>query len=213
MEEQDYLIHYGVLGMKWGVRKDRNYKYTSMRTKHLTKKAAKAKAKGKKNAEKLASKAKTSKQIDRKLLSYAKKTSTGKALAQNLLMGPAGAKSYATMRATGSSRKKAVTTQILSRSAGIALGVLMGGAAGAALTKYPSLVDQTNLLTTVLKVSGKSNADAATLDKALSAVGKMSDNIYKSAMVANARAGAATGVIAGDAAGASNAISKKKKKK
>lgn len=211
--DEDYLVHYGVLGMKWGVRKDRNYKYTSMRTKHLTKKAEKARVKGKKNAEKLASKAKTSKQIDRKLLSYAKKTSTGKALAQNLLMGPAGAKSYATMRATGASRKKAVTTQIISRSAGIALGVLMGGAAGAALTKYPSLVDQTNLLTTVLKVSGKSNADAATLDKALSAVGKMSDNIYKSAIVANARAGAATGAIAGDAAGASNAISKKKKSK
>lgn len=130
MEEQDYLIHYGVLGMKWGVRKDRNYKYTSMRTKHLTKKAAKAKAKGKKNAGEISKKLRNSKKVDKNLLEYAKKTSVGKALAQNILLGPGGAKSYQTMRANGFPREIAATSQVLSKVAGLGIGFVVGGIAG-----------------------------------------------------------------------------------
>lgn len=124
--DEDYLVHYGVLGMKWGVRKDKRYKYTSMRTKRLTKKAAKATEKGKKNAGKINEKLKWSKQTDKNLLAYAKKTSVGKALAQNILLGPGGAKSYATMRASGVSRGKAVTSQILTKAAGMVVGATLG---------------------------------------------------------------------------------------
>ena len=33
MTEQEYLMHYGVLGMKWGVRHDPKYQYESWKTK------------------------------------------------------------------------------------------------------------------------------------------------------------------------------------
>lgn len=128
MEEQDYLIHYGVLGMKWGVRKAEkkgtSYNYTSMKTKRLTKKAAKAKAEGKKNASKISAKAKASKQSDKNRLAYAKKTSVGKAIGQNLLLGPMGALSYQKMRSNGVTRGKALTTQLLAQVAsGFAAGL------------------------------------------------------------------------------------------
>lgn len=117
MDNEDYLVHYGVLGMKWGVRKARktggSYKYTSRKTKKLTKKADKAKASGKKNAGKLAAKAKASKLSDKKRLNYAKNTSVGKAVAQNLLLGPVGALTYQKMRANGVSRGKAIAQEYL----------------------------------------------------------------------------------------------------
>ena len=130
MEDQDYLIHYGVLGMKWGVRKDKRYKYTSMRTKHLTKKLSKAKAKGKKNVGKISEKLKTSKQTDKNLLAYAKKTSVGKAIAQDILLGPGGAKSYQTMRANGVSRGHAITSQIIAKAVGAGVGFVGGTIVG-----------------------------------------------------------------------------------
>ena len=133
MEEQDYLVHYGVLGMKWGVRKDKNYKYTSMRTKHLTKKAAKAKEKGKKNAGKIAQKLKVSKQTDKNYLAYAKKTSVGKAIAQGLIFGPGGARTYQSMRANGVSQGKALTTQLISKLSGYTIGALVGSTVGKAV--------------------------------------------------------------------------------
>lgn len=132
--DEDYLVHYGVLGMKWGVRKARkkgtSYSYTSMRTKHLAKKAARAKAKGKKNAKEISERLKRSKKIDENLLIYAKKTSVGKAIVQDILLGPGGAKSYQTMRANGTSRGAALAFQAVSKTSAFVIGNFIGQRVG-----------------------------------------------------------------------------------
>lgn len=214
MEEQDYLIHYGVLGMKWGVRKDKNYKYTSMRTKGLSKKVDKWKKSGGKNAsakvKKYSQKLKVSKQTDKNLLKYAKKTSTGKALAQNLLLGPMGAKSYATMRSSGVSRKKAMTSQIIAKTAGIALGAIGGGLAGSvAGRKVGSTGAQTafNAVNSIMKSTG------ADFDTAVKIVSKFADDTLKSAIESGTRTGAVAGAVAGSTASVKKSSTKKKKSK
>lgn len=138
MENEDYLIHYGVLGMKWGMhraaKKGTSYKYSSVRTKSLEKSLSKAKAKDAKNStektkakvNKLSSSLKTSKKTDSARLSYAKKTSVGKGIAQQMLFGPIGARTYQSMRATGKSRSDALLTQIAST----ALDAVLPGGAG-----------------------------------------------------------------------------------
>lgn len=173
-DDSDYLVHYGVLGMKWGVRKDKNYKYTSMKTKRLTKKAAKAKSQGKSNASKIAAKANASKQSDKNRLSYAKKTSVGKAIGQNLLMGPIGALSYQKMRANGTSRGKAALVYSLSMLVGGAAGGLVSGTAaglaGNALAN--SIVAQVNAGTlTAEQATSKLLAQLAVTNTASAAAG------------------------------------------
>lgn len=214
MEEQDYLIHYGVLGMKWGVRKAQkkgtNYSYTSMRTKSLTKRAANAKDKGKKNAGKLAEKAKISKQTDKKLLAYAKKTSTGKAVAQNLLLGPMGAKSYATMRSSGVSRKKAMASQIIAKSAGLALGAVSGGLAGSLVGKKLGSTGAQSSLNAVYSIMNSTGADFQTASRIVS---KFANSTLKSSIEAGTRTGAVAGAVAGSTASVKKTSTKKKKKK
>lgn len=112
MEEQDFLVHYGVLGMKWGMHRaakaGTSYSYKSMKTKRLEKNAAKATAKGSKNAAKKTALAKASKKSDANRVAYAKKTGVPKAVVQTLLAGPVGAVSYQKMRSNGISRGKAL---------------------------------------------------------------------------------------------------------
>ena len=136
--EHSELMHYGVIGMKWGQRRYQNpdgsltakgkkrygengkYEYKSMYTKMYEKsaskleaKANKAKAKGNsakaakftakmKNRKELAE---ASKKMDQKYQEYAKTTSVGKAIAQNLIFGSSiRTRMYQQSRALGQSR-------------------------------------------------------------------------------------------------------------
>lgn len=122
--KEDYLMHYGVLGMKWGQRRaakrGETYKYTSFTTKHHQKRAAKMQAQAdkrrgnpeavkrvasfQKRADKASRKAKASQQYDKIQQDYAtKKAETGATIVGTLLVGSSVRNSYQRMRATGGS--------------------------------------------------------------------------------------------------------------
>ena len=104
------LYHYGVPGMKWGIRKARkagvDYKYKSHGQKKWEKKLAKAKG-DPTNKEKL-SKAKTKlefyKKRDENRQAYAQSTTAGKTVAKGLLLGPFGSGNYNRLRSAGVNR-------------------------------------------------------------------------------------------------------------
>lgn len=115
-QNENYLVHYGVLGMKWGIRRYQNkdgsltaagkkhydetgeygYRYKSWGTKHNERKLAKATAKGDAKAmAKYQRRADRSRELDRREENYARSVSAGGNLATRLLVSQfLGTKSY-----------------------------------------------------------------------------------------------------------------------
>lgn len=106
---EDELKHYGVIGMRWGIRKARKsgttYTYKSHGQKKWEKKYDAAKANGESNkADKARVKYETFKKRDKNRQDYAETTTVGKAVVKGLLTGPFGAGNYNRMRAAGHTR-------------------------------------------------------------------------------------------------------------
>lgn len=136
--EGEHLAHYGVIHMKWGVRRYQNpngtltplgrahyaktgeygYHYHSHTTKKYNRKAAKNEAKGKTaKAEKMKRRAARSEELDRREQEYAQRVRTSGNIATRLLTKTIGGKAYQqhlAMNKDTTSRGSKVTSAILS---------------------------------------------------------------------------------------------------
>lgn len=108
--DNDFIQHYGVLGMKWGIRKaDKkgvSYTYKSRGQKRTEKKLEKQKKKGAPAGKIRISENKLEqyKTRDRHRQNYAETATFGKSVAKGLLMGPFGSGNYNRLRASGHTR-------------------------------------------------------------------------------------------------------------
>lgn len=96
MNRGQYLAHYGVLGMKWGIRKNPEYSYTSRLTKKYGRKADKYAVKGKmEKADEYRQMQKRSAVLDKRQEEYARRvTAKGNILCRGLTGGILGGTSY-----------------------------------------------------------------------------------------------------------------------
>lgn len=113
------LMHYGVLGMKWGIHKAKQngttYEYKSFGQKRAEKKYQKAVNKGKGSEATIQRhKLNVYKQRDRLRQDYATRTSVGANIARNFLMTPIGNGVYNRFRASGQSVFKSAVAGVAS---------------------------------------------------------------------------------------------------
>lgn len=164
--ESNYLAHYGVLGMKWGVRKDPRGldSYKSHGQKKWEKKREKAfqrtaddVLRGKNAARSLHKAAKADnklemfKERDRRRAEYAKQTSSGRSIARSLLMGPSFNGNYHRYRATGMSEGMSA---VLAYSFGVPVSYLYErNAAKQAVKSRPGYVDSRDVKRSVRSVT------------------------------------------------------------
>lgn len=134
--DSNELYHYGVLGMKWGIRRANrtggSYSYKSHSTKKWEKRANKYAAKSKKYESTDSAKstqykaasikatkiAKRSSTHDARMLDIAKKSNVGGVVATNLIFGLWGNKTYSSIRASGGSLEKAAVATVLNSALG-----------------------------------------------------------------------------------------------
>lgn len=119
------LKHYGVLGMKWGIRrarkKNKEYNYKSLAQRKYERKLKRAK--NDYDRIRFQQKLDMYKDRDKRRQNYAERTSVGKTIAQTLLFGPIGKGSYTRIRAANHGRIASYLAVLLTNT------TLIGGVA------------------------------------------------------------------------------------